>query len=111
MGFWNCYNYGIDGMTEKEITVIGVLYIGMIMQCLSGEKEKFTAVFGEKIFKIFVIGYVELVPVIEPRTLELFVINGKTHRFDYVKSCTGGGTGTGNITGVLRYFRLYQNYI
>jgi hypothetical protein len=50
-------------------------------------------------------------PVVKSRALELSVVDGKTHWLDDVQSGAGSGTGTRDIAGILRDFRLMQNNV
>ncbi len=47
-------------------------------------------------------------PVVKAGAFEKLVRNAKSERFDKVKRRVGGGTGPGNVAGVLRNLRLIE---
>ena len=65
----------------------------------------------EKIVKTIVVGYVELIPIVEPRAPQLPVVYLKAERADEMQRSTGRRACAGDVAGVLRYLRLYKNNI
>ena len=64
--------------------------------------------FFKKIVKIFVIGNVEQVPVVQTGAFELAVVDFKSQRFHQMQRSACGGAGTRDVAGVLRNLRLDQ---
>ena len=96
---------------EKQIAGIGKVTVGIDGAPFGSKEEILTRITGKEIVKIFILGDIEILPVIETRTLEFFVINGKAHRFHDMKPRSRGGAGAGNVAGILRDLRLDQNKI
>ena len=62
---------------EHQISPVRVLYIGVALGRLGGKVVVGAVVAGKKVRKAIVIGDVQIVPVVQPGMLELFVVNGK----------------------------------
>ena len=59
--------------------------------------------------EVFVVGDVQFMPVIQPRALQLAVVDGKAERFDEMKRRAGCGAGARDVAGVLRDLRFEQD--
>lgn len=68
-------------------------------------------VFAKEIIERIVFGYVQFVPIIEPRAFNGAVAPFESVRAHKVQVGVGAGARARNVAGVLRYFRLYQNYV
>ena len=99
-----------DGfLAEDEVAVVGIGYIGIGVLCLCGKIVKLSArVLLKKIVERGILGDVEQIPVIQPGTFELFVVDLKAHRFDQVQTGAGSGAGAGDVAGILGNLRLHQ---
>ena len=68
---------------ENKKAVVGIFRIGMYLPALGGEEEIIpAAVFLKEIVYIVIVAYIQLVPVIKPRTLQLFVVYLKAQGTD-----------------------------
>ena len=56
----------------------------MAVESFGGEIKEITGIFCEKIRKIIVKSYIQLISVIKTRSFELFIVNYKTHWADYM---------------------------
>ena len=54
---------------------------------------------------------IDLMPVVQPRPLEVFVVHLETKGVDQVKRQFGSATQTGNIAGVCGNFRLIEDHM
>ncbi len=61
---------------------------------------------GKKIGQAVIVGYIQFVPVVKPRPLQIFVCNLKAEGSDKMQPCAGYSAGAGYVPGVLRYLRL-----
>lgn len=98
--------------SENKIRPARVLRLGIGARRFCREKiERIAAVLREKIVKTIVVGYVELIPIVEPRAPQLAVVYLKAERADEMQRSTGRRACAGDVAGVLRYLRLYKNNI
>ena len=99
-------------LAENKKHLFRIGHIAVCIAALCGEKEAvFRTVCICKFGKRSVICDIELIPVIEPRAFEFFIVDLKAHRLDYVQRHTRRRTGPRDIAGILRYLRLHQNNI
>ena len=96
---------------EHQISPVRVLYIGVALGCLGGKVVVGAVVAGKKVRKAVVVGNVQIVPVVQPGVLELFVINGKAHGAHQMQTAGRAGTGARHVAGVLGDAGLYQHDI
>ena len=66
---------------------------------------------GNEIIKIFIIGYVKQMPVIETCSFEIFIVYAEAHRLNNVQTCTRCSAGSCNISRILRDFGFNKNNI
>ena len=60
---------------------------------------------------IIIVGDIDLVPVIHPGAFKMFICDCKAHGANQVQPAPCGSTGPGNVSGILRNFRLHQHDI
>ena len=60
----------------------------------------------QKILKVGIHGNIQLIPVVQSGTLYGLLIQLKAQRLDQVQTGVGGHTGTADISGIHRHFRL-----
>jgi len=101
---------GGAGNVVANITSLGCKcdFLGVIGNDAEGRK---ISSLLKKIGVILVVGDVKLVPIVKSCALQLFVVYSTSHRLDNVKRCTCGSACPRDISGILRYFRLMQNYV
>lgn len=94
-------------LAEDDIRAVGVADVRVLMSRLGGEKEVFAALclFKEIVDRV-VVGDIDKIPVVKPRSFEITVGNLKAEGTHQMQSCSRGGAGTGDIAGILRNFRL-----
>ena len=97
---------GLASLYGIPATVGGAVF--MNAGAFGGEEEKRAGVLSQKVVKVFIIGDVQKMPIIQARALQLAVVDAKTQRLHQVQARAGGGTGAGNVSGVLRDLRLHQ---
>ena len=94
---------------EHDVHRHGIGYLRIGTGCLGGEiVHGGVGIACIEIGQIFVIGDVQQMPVVQACPLQLPVVNGKSHGFDDVQGSTGGGTGTGDVPGVLGNLRFVK---
>lgn len=98
-------------LSKNQIGAVRIGNIGMSVAGFGGKIEEGPRIFCEKVGQTVIEGDVQQMPVIQSRPFQLPVVNGETHGAHQMKPCTGGGTGPGDIAGVLGDFRLYKNDI
>ena len=80
---------------ENQVGVVGVGGITVDRSSFCSKVEEVSVmIFIEEIFKTVVIGYVELIPVIESRTLEVLVADFEAERSDEMQPCSRNSTGS-----------------
>src|SRR5699024_6975009 len=62
----------------------------------------------KKLFSRIIISDIHMIPVIEPRPLQHFVICRKSQRADQMKGRVRSGTRSADVAGICRYFRLIE---
>ena len=62
-----------------------------------------------KSIEIRVVPNINLIPIIQTRPFEMFVIQFKTQRVDQMQAHLSCTAQSGNISGICRYFRLVKN--
>ena len=98
--------------TKDKEAVFGIFHIAIGMLSLGCKKIEITAlVLLEEVFHIVIISQIKQVPIIKPRSFELFIVYLKTHGADNMKPCPRSGAGAGNIACILRDLGLHQNHI
>ena len=76
------------------------------------EKEEFPIlIFRYEILVIIIVGNVKLVPIVKPRALKLRDVNLKAQRTNEVKGSSCCGARACNVSGILRYLGLVQDYV
>ena len=104
-----CEIIGIRTHAENEVAILRIANVGMNMAGFGGKIIEGACVFFEEFLEIFVIGDIEKMPVIEPRTLELPVVDRKAERPDEMEPRAGCGAGARDVAGILGDFGFYQN--
>ena len=99
-------------LAKQEVVAVPEGDVGICMLGLGGQIEipPVRVLLKERI-QVFVPAHVEQVPVIQPRTLELPVIDGEAERLDKVQHGAGDRAGARDVSGVLRDLGLDQNYV
>ena len=99
-------------LAEDQEVAVAVFDVGIAFFGFLGEVEVSSALgAGEEVVEVVVVRQVELVPIVEPRALELCVGYLKAHRLDYMQCRAGAGAGARDVARVLRDLGLYQNNI
>ena len=93
---------------EHEIGPVRVLDVGVALGRFGGKVVERAFVPGKEILQPIIVIDVEVVPVVQPGMLELFVIDGKAHGPHQMQAAGRAGTGAGHVAGVLGDARLYQ---
>ena len=73
---------------EKQVGTIGVNCLAIGVGCFcSVVEEASSLILFKEISKVFIVGNIQQVPVIEARSFKLSVVNFKPYRFYYMESC------------------------
>lgn len=97
--------------SEHDIAAVGVSHVGVAVLRLCGEEIALSVRFGEKILKAVVVGYIQIMPVVQSGALELLVCGREPHRLYYMKPRSRNGARPRDISRILRYLRFGENYI
>lgn len=98
--------------SEYEVGVIRKFRVAVDLLSLGSEVEKATVlVFYEKIAEAVIVGYIELVPVVQTGAFELFVADLEAEGTDKMQPCARNSAGTGDVPGILRYLWFYKDDI
>ena len=76
-----------------------------------GKVDIFITVLLKELFQIFIDADIHQMPVVKTAALDHFVRNIKAQRLDKVELCTCCGTGSGDGTGIVGYFRFNKDNI
>ena len=94
---------------ENEINGLGIFHLGVIFCRFGGEKIKgIVFVLFHKIGEAFIIGNIELIPIIKSCALELRFGGGEAHRLHKMKCRACGGAGARDVACVLGDLRLNE---
>ena len=82
------------------------------MLCLSRKVVKAAvSVLFKKIIQIIIVRDIQQMPVIQSCSFQVLIRGSEAHRPHNMQPCTRRGAGSGYISRILRYFRLYENNI
>ena len=96
-------------LPEKQVAILAIVCLGIASGSLGAEQAHLLhGIPLKKILQRRVYPNIHQIPIIQPRTLHGGGRNIKAQRLDQMQYRPGGGTGTGNIPGVLRDLRLHQ---
>ena len=92
---------------QKIVRVIGDLCIAS-RSLGAGVVHMRAGMLLKKVLKVIINRQVHHMPIIQPGTLHIFIIQRKAQRANQMKLCTRSRAGTGDIARILWNFRIYQ---
>ena len=99
-------------LAEDKVAAVGIVGVGVAVQRLGRKKEIFSALgLFEKIVEIFVICNVQKMPVVEPRALQVPVVERKAERLYKMQPRARRGAGSRDVARVRGDFGLYKHNI
>lgn len=102
MGFDELFGQSARLPAEHQKDRGGVGDLGIGEGRLGGEIVDLGArVLRGEVREVFVVGDVQLMPVVQARALQLAVVDGKAERFDEMKRRAGCGAGARDVAGIL----------
>lgn len=95
---------------ENDVGAVGVAYFAVLVTRLGGKEEVFAARgLCEKVVDAVIVGDVDEIPVVEPRSLEVAIGDLEAEGSHKVEPCARSGTGARDVAGVLRDLRLEEH--
>ena len=99
-------------LAEEEQAPVPNGWIGIASGALGGgQPDVFRLLGAEELIQVVPHVKVHQVPVVQPRPLHRFFTDVKAQRLDQMEPCPRGGAGPGDVAGILRDLRLYQDDI
>lgn len=99
-------------LAEHQRNVAGKVGFGIASRRFGRRKPQIIiTVSGKIIIYVLIHRYVHKIPVVKAAAFDILIGYIETERLYEVESCPGRGTGARNGPGIVRYLRLYQNYI
>ena len=86
-------------LAKKQVDLIGIANVCVAIFCLGGKAEKVgIGMLLKEVLHAVVVGNIQLMPVVQSRALEFFVVNGEAKRTDQMKRRARCGAGARNIS-------------
>ena len=85
-----------------------------MLACVSTESDKLSLTIhlpSQESFKAVVIPYIHLIPVVQPRPLQMSVIQLETKGMNEVQTDLRSSTKAGDVASVRGYFRMNKNHV
>ena len=96
-------------LPEYQKIALAVTYVAVYLGGLGGKEEKPPlGIEGEQLFDAVVIGDIDILPVIQPRALQILIRHFEPQRADEVQTAARGRAGAGDVARVLRDLRFNQ---
>ena len=110
--FQKIFRQPLGLFAEEQVAILGKFRFRIAPRCFCGKTPHLLyIVLLKEVIQIFIIPDFHHMPIVQTRAFYSFIRNVKAQRTDQVQTAAGGGTGTGDISAVLRDLRFHQNNI